>query len=248
MTRVVEHFESIQGEGPYAGTPSYFIRLSGCILKCPFCDSKFAWSKDAGEPLKDININIPEQYEHIVVSGGEPFIHMGDPEFISLMQKYGKTKRISFETTAIQSLDQFPSSIIITIYKSLRKLKFPVDFKHPAYIISPKLGKESYPKGISENDIFIHYQLEQEYSDITKKNVFYKIIFEESKYSIIKAFINQIPSWFLDNVYIMPMTPIPYNHDEYIKNCKSTVEFCKEIGIRYTPRIHIDIYGVRQGV
>ena len=61
MIKVSEHFYSIQGEGPYVGEPSYFIRFSGgCLLTCPFCDSKFSWNPNEGEELskfiKDIKI------------------------------------------------------------------------------------------------------------------------------------------------------------------------------------------------
>ena len=248
MVRVVEHFGSIQGEGPYVGMPSYFIRLAGCLLKCPFCDSKFAWNKEAGEPLKDMDICIPSQYNHIVISGGEPLMHIDDSYMISFLQKYGETKKISFETTAIQSWEKFPTSIIHSIYESMYKTKFPINFIHPAFIISPKLCRSSYPINVDIRDVFTHYKLKQTSSDIVKKNVFYKIIFEKAKYGIIKEFIKRIPTWFLDNVYIMPMTPIPYDYTKYIKNCENTIEFCKELGIRYTPRIHIDVYGVRPGV
>jgi 7-carboxy-7-deazaguanine synthase len=244
MIKVNEHFLSIQGEGPYAGTPSYFIRLSGCILRCLFCDSKFSWNKDIGQPLDDFDIDIPENCEHIVISGGEPLLHMYNPEFISFISRY--RKKVSIETTAIHTLKTFPTSIF-DCWNALHN-RLPKGVEFPTLIVSPKLGRDSYPIDVNTYDIIEHYKLMDDFQADVKNSIFYKLVFEESKRDILKIFIMQIPKWFLENVYIMPMTPIPFVYDRYIKNCKNTIEFCKEMGLRYTPRIHIDVYGVRQGV
>ncbi|MDP8906059.1 MAG: 7-carboxy-7-deazaguanine synthase QueE, partial [Thermoproteota archaeon] len=43
MLKVSEVFDSIQGEGSYAGTPCIFLRLATCNLKCAWCDTKYTW-------------------------------------------------------------------------------------------------------------------------------------------------------------------------------------------------------------
>lgn len=73
---VQEIFPTIQGEGPYAGWPSVFIRLGGCNLACSFCDTEF-------ESFKEMTLsNIIAQVHYfstapvlplIVITGGEPF-------------------------------------------------------------------------------------------------------------------------------------------------------------------------------
>ncbi|MBT5978051.1 MAG: 7-carboxy-7-deazaguanine synthase QueE, partial [Flavobacteriales bacterium] len=64
---VMEHFATIQGEGFYAGTPAYFIRLGGCDVGCHWCDVKDSWpidthpkieSKDLVDAVLESGLNI----------------------------------------------------------------------------------------------------------------------------------------------------------------------------------------------
>lgn len=71
---VAEQFFSPQGEGVFVGTPAWFIRLQGCQVGCPWCDTKETWP--SGEPsvaLADLVRGIPQSARHVVVTGGEPF-------------------------------------------------------------------------------------------------------------------------------------------------------------------------------
>ena len=73
---VIEIFDSIQGEGVLAGYPVTFIRLAGCNLSCPWCDTKESWSKDAALMLSPVEIsNDFSLLEFVVITGGEPTIH-----------------------------------------------------------------------------------------------------------------------------------------------------------------------------
>ncbi|MFT5730127.1 MAG: 7-carboxy-7-deazaguanine synthase [Desulforhopalus sp.] len=76
MLEVTELFSSLQGEGPFAGRPAVFVRLSRCIPPlCPWCDSAFAWQ--AGERIAvDLLVQQVLAYNcsFVVVTGGEPFL------------------------------------------------------------------------------------------------------------------------------------------------------------------------------
>ena len=91
---VNEVFETIQGEGFHAGTPAVFIRLQGCPVGCPWCDTKFTWETDqaaetsAGGIMLKANSGTPHwalfppamlvdyvmrhRSGHVVITGGEP--------------------------------------------------------------------------------------------------------------------------------------------------------------------------------
>ncbi len=90
-----EIFESVQGEGSFTGVPSIFVRLQGCPVGCPWCDTKHTWTAEADDiiaisTLRDKAADAPThaymsladlltEYEtrgyrakHIVITGGEP--------------------------------------------------------------------------------------------------------------------------------------------------------------------------------
>ena len=71
--RVTEIFHSLQGEARDAGRPTVFVRLTGCPLRCVWCDTEYAF---AGGQWRDIDDIVEEvaKYEtrHVCVTGGEP--------------------------------------------------------------------------------------------------------------------------------------------------------------------------------
>lgn len=71
---VAEQFFSVQGEGVFAGTPAWFIRLQGCQVGCTWCDTKETWSDaEPNVALADIVRGVPHSARHVVITGGEPF-------------------------------------------------------------------------------------------------------------------------------------------------------------------------------
>jgi organic radical activating enzyme len=83
MYPVVETFYSLQGEGAYAGTAAFFIRLAGCPVKCAYCDEAQSWSMDE-YPLKSseelaaaaaIAKTNATKTTIAIITGGEPTIY-----------------------------------------------------------------------------------------------------------------------------------------------------------------------------
>src|SRR5271170_4936051 len=75
--RIAEIFHSIQGEGMLAGVPSAFVRLSGCNLRCKWCDTPYAsWEPEGSEMMLGAIVSEArsEWPTHVVVTGGEPMI------------------------------------------------------------------------------------------------------------------------------------------------------------------------------
>lgn len=86
--RINEIFYSLQGEGRWTGTPAIFIRLSGCNLKCNFCDTKHQEYKEytTDEILQEIASYAP--CKHIVITGGEPGLQLTEA-FVKILQHHG---------------------------------------------------------------------------------------------------------------------------------------------------------------
>ena len=84
MLRVNEIFYSIQGESTRVGLPTVFVRLTGCPLRCTWCDSEYAFSGGASLTIDTILTQVG-QYEcrHVCVTGGEP---LAQKETLALLQ------------------------------------------------------------------------------------------------------------------------------------------------------------------
>src|SRR4030042_1450944 len=94
-----EIFYSLQGEGFLAGTPSVFVRLAGCPLRCRWCDTKYAWSEEAGrrQSIEDIIRQVQDwPGNFVVITGGEPMITPELPELAGRLKAAGK--HITIET------------------------------------------------------------------------------------------------------------------------------------------------------
>jgi len=73
MLRVTEIFRSIQGESTHAGRPCTFVRLTGCPMRCVWCDSEYTFSGGDHLPLEDILAQVHAfGCELVEVTGGEP--------------------------------------------------------------------------------------------------------------------------------------------------------------------------------
>lgn len=103
---VFEMFWSFQGEGARAGCPSIFLRLAGCSLKCPYCDTPNAITADAEKPplqvpvilrrLKDMREAFP--HSQVVITGGEPM----EQDLSSLVEALKKSRFfVSIETNGL---------------------------------------------------------------------------------------------------------------------------------------------------
>lgn len=111
---VQEVFHTLQGEGPFSGEPAVFVRLSGCNLKCFWCDTDFessTWRPRLGELIERIEDVRPAHTDLIVITGGEPFRQNIAPLVESLL---GRLLRVQIETNGTLWVD-LPESDLLTL-------------------------------------------------------------------------------------------------------------------------------------
>jgi len=88
--KVNELFYSIQGESLYAGLPRVFIRLTGCNLRCSYCDSRYAYADGESIPIQNILLRVDAYHCPLVeITGGEPLMQEGTLELILKLIKKG---------------------------------------------------------------------------------------------------------------------------------------------------------------
>lgn len=90
--RVTEIFHSIQGESTWAGLPCTFIRLTGCPLRCTWCDTEYAFYGGEKMTLDAIVARVGEIGTKLVeITGGEPLIHRGAFDLARMLLDKGCT-------------------------------------------------------------------------------------------------------------------------------------------------------------
>jgi 7-carboxy-7-deazaguanine synthase len=115
--RINEIFYSLQGESSTVGLPTTFVRLTGCPLRCGYCDTEYAFHDGKIMPLEDVVANVLATGAHyITVTGGEP---LAQPSCLPLLQALcDKGLKVSLETSG--AMDIKPVDGRVTVVMDLK--------------------------------------------------------------------------------------------------------------------------------
>lgn len=101
--RITEIFHSLQGEARTVGLPTVFVRLTGCPLRCVWCDSEYAFQGGEQISLDDILANVAQhQARYVTVTGGEPLAQKGCLDLLTKLCDAGY--EVSLETSGAMPL------------------------------------------------------------------------------------------------------------------------------------------------
>ena len=292
MLPITEKFASIQGENFEAGTPSIFIRVGGCPLVCPWCDSKYA-SREGFKAKFELNTptdvsdfvrlvatapkdEIP--ISHAVITGGEPMMEEYIPHVQQIIFELWTMYHIdtTIETTTCMSPDDIVNpkrSMLTNIEEFLVTFMDKYNWDEiPQFIkfsVSPKFEAECYDidfkKHPSFGGIFDFYRLNKNCLKLDKLSIinliYMKIIYKRITWIediIISVAKMWPPSLRNKRICIMPYTPMDPSEwknwksntfqEAWRRSCQQTALFCKQSNLRYSPRLHIDLWGLKRGV
>lgn len=111
MLRVNEIFYSIQGESSYAGFPCVFIRLTGCNLRCSYCDTKYAYDEGSDMMVEDVVTAVGKYACSLAeITGGEPLLQEETPQLARILLERGH--RVLVETNGTKSISVLPDEVV----------------------------------------------------------------------------------------------------------------------------------------
>ncbi|PJD92990.1 MAG: 7-carboxy-7-deazaguanine synthase QueE [Legionella sp.] len=112
--RITEIFHSLQGESTTIGLPTVFVRLTGCPLRCQYCDTAYAFSGGQLQELSEITQQVAQyQCRHVCVTGGEP---LAQPACLSLLTALCDAGYVvSLETSGARDLSMVDARVMIVM-------------------------------------------------------------------------------------------------------------------------------------
>ncbi len=225
--RIAETFTSIQGEGGLIGTPSFFIRTTGCNLRCEWCDTPYTSWRPEGvwRGVDELVAEVPLGVRHVVVTGGEPMLWTSLPRLTAGLRARGL--HVTIETAG-------------TLHQTLA-----CDLMS----VSPKLANSdpgpAHPAALREEHRARragHGALRRLLAEYRSQLKF--VIGAPSDLEEVETLLAEIGPQAGTDVFLMPLGT---RADELAERGRWLAELCTGRGYRFTPRLHIEIWGDVRG-
>ncbi|MGI8745991.1 MAG: 7-carboxy-7-deazaguanine synthase QueE [Bryobacteraceae bacterium] len=226
--KISEIFYSIQGEGSLAGVPSVFVRTSGCNLRCTWCDTPYtSWAPEGTDQTLEQIVAEVQRYpaRHVVITGGEPMIA---PDIVTLTHR--------LKSRALHLTIETAGTVFAPVVCDLMS-------------ISPKLANSTPIERENGRWAARHERLRYQPEILRQLIATYefqlKFVIESAEdLTEAHAMLDEIHA-DRSRVILMPEGTDP---DTLRMRSRDLVEICKSEGFRYSPRLHIDLWGNRRGI
>ena len=226
--RIAEIYESVQGEGLLTGTPSLFVRTSGCNLRCWYCDTPYASWQPEGDDLSVAEIVskvVRFEPTHVVLSGGEPMLFA---ELVPLCDElHRRDIHITVETAG-------------TLYLPL---------KCDLMSISPKMSNSApsesdYPKWHERHERTRHQPdvLQRLINEYPYQLKF--VVSSRQDCLEVNEYLDEFKNVDREKLMLMPEGQ---TREALAKVDEWLPSYCTEHGFTHCPRKHIEWYGARRG-
>lgn len=225
--KITEQFLTIQGEGRSVGQSAYFIRLAGCNLWCKWCDSMHSVDPHLFHGLtSEINYSvIPNTCSLAVITGGEPTL-FDLKKIRAELLKINPQMRIEVESNATQ---------------------FPIDYvTHFFWNLSPKLASSHQKNPVQDQLRLVQLAAWSEFAQQNPNRVIFKFVITGQKdLSEVEALLElyKIPK---NLVYLMAEGQT--KESQSLEKIEYIINYAKENGYNFSPRLHVMYWGSQRGV
>jgi len=218
---ISELFESLQGEGPYAGVPATFLRLFGCNLRCRYCDTAYSFLRDseassAERSVASLTVELlATRARHLVITGGEPLLQA--EALAVLVRQLAPSFRIEIETNGTLA----PPILLAR--------------PEPTFNVSPKLtnaGLELVP----------NVGVLAEFRDTGR--AFLKLVVGSGEDLAEADRLISALSWPKDRVVLMPEASSP---EQLAARSQMVAEAALARQVRFSTRLHVSLWGGERG-
>jgi 7-carboxy-7-deazaguanine synthase len=223
--RIAEFFESVQGEGELIGTPSVFVRTTGCNLRCTFCDTPYTSWNPEGEQIgwKALHQQVlNSDCRHIVVTGGEPMLQPDVVPFTAALRDAGR--HVTIETAG-------------TVYRSVHA---------DLMSISPKTSNSNPGYGIwaARHEQLRHQPevIERLLSEYPHQVKF--VVDRPNDLAEIDTYLKQTAALSPERIWLMPQG---ITVDELKAKEPWIAQAADERGFNVTRRLHVELFGNTRG-
>ena len=228
---ISEIFYSVQGEGTLVGVPSVFVRTSGCNLRCGWCDTPYAsWKPEGDEMTLEAILAAVEEFptRFVVVTGGEPMVAKEMTILLSTLREAGK--HITIETAG--TID--PEGVACDLASISPKLAHST----PDEARAGKAWVEKHERLRLQPEILrawcSNYDFQLKFVVASEADV-------EELRAVVESIGVPVPP---ERILLMPEGIT----QEALKARQAwLVDVCKRTGWRYSPRLHIDLFGNKRG-
>ncbi len=226
--KIAEVFYSVQGEGALVGTPSVFVRTSGCNLRCIWCDTPYtSWQPEGAEMEVETILAEVRRYpaHHVVVTGGEPMIA---PEIVPLTE--------GLRAAGLHITIETAGTVVAPVACDLMS-------------ISPKTSNSTPRERDGGRWAPQHERLRFQAQVLTRlmSDYDYQLKFVVQQREDLNEILQMVAGLGADRRKVILM---PEGTDPAILRERSLwiAEICKQEGFRFSPRLHVDLWGARRGV
>lgn len=245
---VSELFVSVQGEGALTGVPSWFIRLSGCNLRCRWCDTPYAsWRPElraGGAMTVEEILNAPEfrpadglrdAVRHAVVTGGEPMMFAGLRGLTAALHERGM--HVTIETAGTLCPEPPVHCDLMSISP---KLSNSTPSPAEAELLAGSPGGAAWSTRHEQRRL--DFKALQRLLDFYPSRQLKFVVSGQADLAEVESILAQLRGWCPGDVQLMPEGTPPTR-----ERMQWAVQACIARGWRYCHRVHQDVFGNVRG-